>query len=154
MSGGRRMRAWQLPAGCTSVEQLELVELPRPDPAPGEVLVRVHATSLNYRDQAIAQGRYFGAAIKVAGTPLSDGAGVVEAVGAGVKALAPADRVAGTFFQAWLEGPPAPAGPSTTWSRWAGSVHSRNPSRPSASAAKLRSSACCRCRAMPTRCRS
>src|SRR5256885_795348 len=109
MSGGRRMRAWQLPAGCTSVEQLELVELPRPDPAPGEVLVRVHATSLNYRDQAIAQGRYFGAAIKVAGTPLSDGAGVVEAVGAGVKALAPADRVAGTFFQAWLEGPPTPA---------------------------------------------
>src|SRR2546429_8667703 len=101
MSGGRRMRAWQLPAGCTSVEQLELVELPRPDPAPGEVLVRVHATSLNYRDQAIAQGRYFGAAIKVAGTPLSDGAGVVEAVGAGVSALAPGDRVAGTFFQAW-----------------------------------------------------
>src|SRR6184192_771107 len=109
MSGGLRMRAWQLPAGCTSVEQLELVERPRPDPAPGEVLVRVHATSLNYRDQAIAQGRYFGAAIKVAGTPLSDGAGVVEAVGAGVKALAPADRVAGTFFQAWLEGPPTPA---------------------------------------------
>src|SRR5436190_1280526 len=109
MSGGRRMRAWQLPAGCTSVEQLELVELPRPDPAPGEVLVRVHATSLNYRDQAIALGRYFGAAIKVAGTPLSDGAGVVEAVGAGVKALAAGDRVAGTFFQAWLEGPPPPA---------------------------------------------
>jgi NADPH:quinone reductase-like Zn-dependent oxidoreductase len=103
------MRAWRLPAGCTSVAQLELVELPKPDPAPGEVLVRVHATSLNYRDQAIAQGRYFGAAIKVAGTPLSDGAGVVEAVGAGVKALAPGDRVAGTFFQAWLEGPPPPA---------------------------------------------
>src|SRR2546430_12854543 len=58
MSAGRKMRAWRLPAGCTSVEQLELVELPRPDPAPGEVLVRVHATSLNYRDQAIAQGRY------------------------------------------------------------------------------------------------
>jgi NADPH:quinone reductase-like Zn-dependent oxidoreductase len=109
MSAGRKMRAWRLPAGCSSVEQLELVELPRPDPAPGEVLVRVHATSLNYRDQAIAQGRYFGAAIKVAGTPLSDGAGVVEAVGAGVKALAPGDRVAGTFFQAWLEGPPPPA---------------------------------------------
>jgi len=109
MSGGRRMRAWQLPAGCTSVEQLELLELTRPDPAPGEVLVRVHATSLNYRDQAIAQGRYFGAAIKVAGTPLSDGAGVVEAVGAQVKALAPGDRVAGTFFTAWLHGPPSPA---------------------------------------------
>lgn len=109
MSGGIRMRAWQLPAGCTSFEQLELIELPRPDPAPGEVLVRVHATSLNFRDQAIAKGHYFGGAIKVAGVPLSDGAGVVEAVGAGVKSLARGDRVAGIFFQGWLEGPPTPA---------------------------------------------
>src|SRR5215469_739415 len=99
-----KMRAWQLPAGCTSVDQLELVELPRPDPAPGEVLVRVHATSLNFRDQAIAKGVYFGRAIPVAGIPLSDGAGIVEAVGAGVKSLAAGDRVAGTFFQAWLDG--------------------------------------------------
>jgi NADPH:quinone reductase-like Zn-dependent oxidoreductase len=103
------MRAWQLPAGCTSVEQLELLELPRPDPAPGEVRVRVHATSLNFRDQAIARGHYFGGAIKVAGVPLSDGAGVVDAVGAGVRTLAVGDRVAGSFFQGWLTGPPTPA---------------------------------------------
>ncbi|MGN6453077.1 MAG: zinc-dependent alcohol dehydrogenase family protein [Steroidobacteraceae bacterium] len=105
------MRAWQLPAGCTSIEQAELIELPRPQPAAGEVLVRVRATSLNYRDQAIAQGRYFGSAIKVAGVPLSDGAGVVEAVGAGVKSLKTGDRVAGTFFQGWQDGvPPAVKG--------------------------------------------
>jgi NADPH:quinone reductase-like Zn-dependent oxidoreductase len=103
------MRAWQLPAGCTSVEQLELLELPRPDPAPGEVRVRVRATSLNFRDQAIARGHYFGGAIKVAGVPLSDGAGVIDAVGAGVRALAVGDRVAGSFFQGWLTGPPTPA---------------------------------------------
>jgi len=109
MSGGVRMRAWQLPAGCTSVGRLELIELPRPEPAAGEVLVRVRANSLNYRDQAIAKGTYFGSAIKVAGIPLSDGAGVVEAVGAGVTGLAPGDRVAGTFFQSWLEGPPMAA---------------------------------------------
>jgi len=109
MSAAARMRAWQLPAGCTSVEQLALIELPRPDPGPGEVLVRVHATSLNYRDQAIAQGRYFGSAIKAAGSPLSDGAGVVEAVGPGVKSVARGDRVAGTFFQGWLAGPPPAA---------------------------------------------
>ena len=103
---GVKMRAWQLPAGCTSVEQLALVELPRPDPAPGEVLIRVRAASLNYRDQAIAAGRYFGSAIKAAGAPLSDGAGVVEAVGGGVRSLHAGDRVAGTFFQGWLDGPP------------------------------------------------
>jgi len=103
------MRGWRLPAGCTSIDQAELIELPRPEPAAQEVLVRVRATSLNYRDQAIARGVYFGRAIPVAGVPLSDGAGVVEAVGAGVRTLTPGDRVAGTFFQGWLDGPPPPA---------------------------------------------
>jgi NADPH:quinone reductase-like Zn-dependent oxidoreductase len=108
MSTAAKMRTWQLPAGCTSVDQAELIELPRPEPAAGEVLVRVRATSLNFRDQAIARGHYFGGAIKVAGAPLSDGAGVVEAVGTGVTSLVPGDRVAATFFQGWRDGPPPP----------------------------------------------
>ena len=102
------MRAWQIPAGCTSVEQLALVELPVPVPGPGEVLIRVRANSLNFRDQAIPRGQYFGGPIPVAGIPLSDGAGVVEAVGAGVTRVAPGERVAGSFFQGWQEGPPTP----------------------------------------------
>lgn len=108
MNSGAKMRMWQLPAGCTSVEQLSLTETPRPVAGAGEVLVRVHATSLNFRDQAIAKGHYFGGAIKVAGVPLSDGTGIVEAVGPGVSAFAVGDRVAGCFFQGWLEGPPTP----------------------------------------------
>src|ERR1700752_1829361 len=116
MSTATKMRAWQLPAGGSSIDQADLIELPRPVPAAGEVLVRVRATSLNYRDQAIARGTYFGSAIKVAGGPLSDGArgvggvrGGGQVVGAGVRAGAAGERVAGTFFQCWPDGPPSPS---------------------------------------------
>ncbi len=103
------MRTWRLPAGCTSADQLELVEVPKPVVGPDEVLVRMRANSLNFRDQAITRGHYFGGPIKSACTPLSDGAGVIEAIGADVKDLAVGERVAGTFFQGWPHGPPTPA---------------------------------------------
>lgn len=103
------MRAWQIPAGCTSPAQIEMVAVDRPVPGTGEVLVRVKACSLNFRDQLIAKGRYFGGPVAVAGAPLSDGAGTIEALGAGVEGLAIGDRVAGIFFQDWLDGPPTPA---------------------------------------------
>ncbi len=102
------MRSWRLPAGCSTAEQLELIETPRPSPGAGEVLVRVRACSLNYRDQLIPKGRYFGGTLTVPCTPLSDGAGEVAAVGAGVTRFKPGDRVAGTFFQGWQAGPPGP----------------------------------------------
>jgi NADPH:quinone reductase-like Zn-dependent oxidoreductase len=108
MSGGGTMRAWQLPAGCTSAEQLELKQLPMPMAGAGEVLIRVRANSLNYRDQLIPKGLYFGGALKVPCVPLSDGAGVIEAIGPGVAGFAVGDRVAGTFFRSWLDGPPTP----------------------------------------------
>ncbi|MEO8115305.1 MAG: NAD(P)-dependent alcohol dehydrogenase [Phenylobacterium sp.] len=107
------MRAYQLSQGATSLEALTLVECERPAPAPGEVLIRVRACSLNYRDQLIVHGRYFGGPIREAITPLSDGAGTVEAIGEGVTRFAVGDRVAGTFFQNWADGPPNPgAGPA------------------------------------------
>ena len=105
----QRMRTWRLPAGCTSPDQLEMIEVPKPVAAAGEVLIRLRTNSLNYRDQAITRGHYFGGPIKAACTPLSDGAGVVEAIGADVKTIAVGDRVAGTFFQGWTHGPPTPA---------------------------------------------
>jgi NADPH:quinone reductase-like Zn-dependent oxidoreductase len=103
------MRAWRLPDGCTSADQLELLEVPKPVPAAGEVLIRVRANSLNYRDQMISKGRYFGGPIQAPCIPLSDGAGLVEAVGSQVTGFAIGDRVAGTFFQGWQDGPPTPA---------------------------------------------
>ncbi|UVO50670.1 NAD(P)-dependent alcohol dehydrogenase [Sphingomonas sp. SUN019] len=102
------MKTWRLAAGAGSLDDLALVEAAKPALGPGEVLIRVRACSLNYRDQLIVKGQYFGGAIDRDLTPLSDGAGEVEAVGEGVTAFAPGDRVAGTFFQNWLAGPPNP----------------------------------------------
>jgi NADPH:quinone reductase-like Zn-dependent oxidoreductase len=101
------MRTWRIPAGCKSIDQLELVEVSKPVPAAGEVLIRVRACSINYRDQIIPKGLYFGGVVATPGAPLSDGAGVVEAVGSQVIGFTPGDRVAGLFFQDWRDGPPS-----------------------------------------------
>ena len=107
------MKAWQLDKGATSLDALHLVEAERPEPAPGEVLIRVRACSLNYRDQLIPLGQYMGGAVDRNITPLSDGAGEVAAIGAGVTQYKVGDRVAGTFFQNWVSGPPhAGVGPA------------------------------------------
>jgi NADPH:quinone reductase-like Zn-dependent oxidoreductase len=105
------MRAWIVPAGCTSLDELRMVERPEPAPGPGQVVVRVRAASLNYRDQAVVRGQYFGGATPHDLVPLSDGAGDVVAVGAGMTAVAVGDRVAGTFFQPGPQGPAALGSP-------------------------------------------
>ncbi|MFN3573725.1 MAG: zinc-dependent alcohol dehydrogenase family protein [Phenylobacterium sp.] len=89
------------------LDNLTLVEAPDPKPGPGEVLVRMRAVSLNYRDWMMINGMY-GRAPTTAGqvTPFSDGCGVVEAVGEGVTRVKVGDRVATLFFQGWISGPP------------------------------------------------
>ena len=82
---------------------LSLVDLPEPRPGPGQVLMRVRATSLNYRDLMVVQNHY--GRISLPLVPLSDGAGEIEEVGEGVAKWKPGDRVMGTFFQAWTHGP-------------------------------------------------
>jgi NADPH:quinone reductase-like Zn-dependent oxidoreductase len=107
------MRTWQLAAGANSLDVLHLIDLEAPVAGPGEVLIRVRACSLNYRDQMIPKGLYMGGPVPEAITPLSDGAGEVVAVGLGVKRFAIGDRVAGIFFQNWFDGPANPnAGPA------------------------------------------
>ncbi len=100
------MRAWIVPAGCKSADELRLVERPDPAAGPHDVVMRVRATSLNYRDQAVAAGQYFGGALSRDTIPLSDGAGDVLVTGPAVSRFKPGDRVAGTFFQ---PGPPPAA---------------------------------------------
>ncbi|MBF9149912.1 zinc-dependent alcohol dehydrogenase family protein [Novosphingobium jiangmenense] len=102
------MRQWVISAGSTSLDDLRLDEADIPKPGPGEVLVRVRACSLNYRDQIIPLGFYMGGVVQNDTVPLSDGAGEIAAVGDGVSDLKIGDRVAGIFFQDWMDGPPNP----------------------------------------------
>lgn len=102
------MRQWIISAGSTSLSDLKLTETETPQPGPGEVLVRVRACSLNYRDQIIPLGFYMGGVVQTDTVPLSDGAGEIAAVGDGVTSLAVGDRVAGIFFQDWMDGAPNP----------------------------------------------
>jgi NADPH:quinone reductase-like Zn-dependent oxidoreductase len=89
------------------LDQIKVIDAPDPTPGHGEVLVRMRAVSLNYRDLLMVQGMYArGASTGGAITPFSDGCGVVEAVGPGVTRVKPGDRVATMFFQNWVSGPP------------------------------------------------
>ncbi len=96
------MKAYELQA-TGSLDGLRLVDRPEPQAACGEIVVRVKAASLNYRDLLMMQGAYGRATLPL--TPLSDGAGEVVAVGDGVTCWQPGDRVAGTFFPNWHSGP-------------------------------------------------
>jgi NADPH:quinone reductase-like Zn-dependent oxidoreductase len=93
------MKAFIVAQGTTSLEGLKAVERPKPSPGAGQVLVRMRAASLNFRDLAIVAGKYFRGPVTHDTIPLSDGAGEVSAVGAGVTQFAVGDRVVATFTQ-------------------------------------------------------
>lgn len=94
------MRVWEV-AGEWGIDRMRLVERPSPQPGPGEVVVKMRAASLNYRDLLMVQGKAGG---KLPLVPFSDGAGEVSAVGAGVTRVKPGDRVCPMFFQSWITG--------------------------------------------------
>jgi len=98
------MKLWRIENG-PGLKNLALREAERPAPGPGEALVRMRAASLNFRDTMVANGIYGGEQVWPL-TPLSDGAGTVEAVGPGVTRFAPGDRVTPCFHQTWEAGEP------------------------------------------------
>ncbi|MDX2315730.1 MAG: NAD(P)-dependent alcohol dehydrogenase, partial [Gammaproteobacteria bacterium] len=96
------MRAYEI-VSDGGVDALALNSRPTPEPGAGEILLRMRASAINYRDlstieEPTARG------IAYPRIPNSDGAGEVIAVGAGVSRFAPGDRVAGCFFQDWNDG--------------------------------------------------
>ena len=92
------------------LDAIKLVELPEPRPGPGQVLVRMKAASLNYRDLLMINGTYGRGAASTTDviTPFSDGCGYVEAIGPGVTRFKVGDRVSTLFFQNWVSGSPSP----------------------------------------------
>ena len=94
------------------LDRLKVVDMPEPGaPAAGEIRVRIHASSVNFHDYAVVRGWLPAPDGRI---PMSDGAGIVEAIGAGVTELAVGDRVVSGFFPLWHDGPPTLADFSKT----------------------------------------
>lgn len=100
------MKRWIVRAGATSTDGLEMENVPVPEPGPGEVRLKIHAVSLNRRDDLLVRGAYGTAAANF--VAISDGAGEVDALGAGVEGWSTGDRVTPHYYPSWHDGPPAP----------------------------------------------
>lgn len=87
------------------LDALEVVDMTDPGkPGPGEIRVRIHASSLNFHDLGVVSGRM---PVEDGRIPMSDGAGVVEEVGEGVSEFSAGDHVVSCFFPFWPDGEPA-----------------------------------------------
>lgn len=100
------MRVFQI-EGDWGMDNLKLSQRPEPVAGPGQVLVRIKASSLNYRDLVVPDRGYGNHTGNLPLVPVSDGAGIVSAVGPGVTRVAVGDRVCPTFFQNWSAGEPS-----------------------------------------------
>lgn len=98
------MRAYEIIEG-NNVDAIALTEREVPAPGFGEVVIDIKACSLNFRDLTVIRGGYGGADKPLGAIPLSDGAGVVSAVGEGVTSLKAGDRVSPAFMPTHLDGP-------------------------------------------------
>lgn len=103
------MKAWLLKD--FGLNNLHLEEVPTPVPQAGELLVKVAAVSLNFRDKAIVDGIYEPHTVPKPLIPVSDAVGVVVAVGAGVTRFAIGERVNSHLYSRWIDGPPGPSEP-------------------------------------------
>jgi NADPH:quinone reductase-like Zn-dependent oxidoreductase len=98
------MKAFEI-QNAFGLDSLKLTERPQPRPGPGQVLVKMRAFSLNYRDLMVVKGVY-NPRLRLPLIPFSDGVGEVAAVGEGVTRVKIGDRVAGAFVPKWLAGEP------------------------------------------------
>ena len=99
------MKVYEFTKTASSLDDLHRGERPEPQPGPYDVVARMRAASLNYRDHAIVTGKYR-VSLDHDTIPCSDGSGEVVAVGPKVTRFKPGDRVVSTFFQIWIDGVP------------------------------------------------
>jgi NADPH:quinone reductase-like Zn-dependent oxidoreductase len=92
-----------------SIDHLRRVERPDPAPGPGQVVIRLRAASLNFRDLFVLRRGYGASTGTLPLVPVSDGVGEVIAVGDGVTRVAVGDRVCPMFFPDWIGGAPRAA---------------------------------------------
>lgn len=98
------MKAIRTGSAPSSLDTLVLFDLPEARaPGRGEISVALKASSLNFHDFAVVSGMIRTPEGRI---PMSDGAGVVTAIGEGIAEFAVGDAVVSTFFPDWLEGPP------------------------------------------------
>ncbi len=97
----RGMKAYEIQR--FGLDGLAVVDRPIPEPSPSQIVVKMHAWSLNYRDLMTVTGRY-NPRLKLPQVPLSDGAGEIISVGSEVERFKVGDRVTNTFFERWASG--------------------------------------------------
>lgn len=97
------MKQWQI-TDAWDFDYLNLVEVNPPEPGPGEVLLRMKAVSLNFRDYLMVQHKYGSLSGELPLVPLSDGVGEVVALGKGVSGIDLGARLVPCFHQGWLDG--------------------------------------------------
>jgi NADPH:quinone reductase-like Zn-dependent oxidoreductase len=98
------MKRWQLRS--FGLKNLELAQVPVPVPGHREVLVRVAAVSLNYRDKLVVEGQLLPDVPAMPFTPVSDMAGEIVAIGSGVSRFTVGNRVIGNFWTQWIDNEP------------------------------------------------
>jgi len=102
------MKRWILKSGTTTLDGLVLEDVAKPQPGPGEVLVRIRAVSMNYREQLTLMNAGGNWRVDRDIVPVADGAGEVEAVGQGVDKWVAGDKVITVYLRDFIQWPPHP----------------------------------------------
>lgn len=101
------MRRWVLKTGTDTIDGLRQEDVALPEPGPGQVRIRVIAAALNYREQLVLNNAP-GWRIDRDLVPVADGAGIIDAVGPGIKKWALGDRIVTVYLHDFNNWPPNP----------------------------------------------